>query len=248
MTEPVLNVRNLTVNYGAKRVLTDITLSILTGEWFTLLGPNGSGKTTLLRCVSGQIAPAAGNVRIGGHSVIEAPERAKRLLGCAHPPEALPGLLTGRQCLEVYAAAHELPSVGGDILDLAVELRLASALDQWVNTYSLGMRQKLSILLALIGNPALIVLDEAFNGLDPASALTVKHVLQERVAHRRSAVLVATHALDLVLRYGTRAVLLLDGAVVKSWSTEELDTMRADEPGAFESALASAVSTSAGER
>lgn len=248
MTEPILNIRNLTVNYGSKRVLTDINLSIVTGEWFTLLGPNGSGKTTLLRCVSGQISPACGNVRIGGHSISEAPERAKRLLGYAHPPEGLPGLLTGRQCLEVYTAAHELPDVGGDILDLAAEIRLAAVLDQSVNTYSLGMRQKLSTLLALIGNPALIVLDEAFNGLDPASALTVKHVLQERVADRRSAVLVATHALDLVLRYGTRAALLLDGAVVKSWGTEQLDTMRADDPGAFESALAGAVSTSAGER
>jgi ABC-2 type transport system ATP-binding protein len=149
MTEPVLAIRNLTANYGAKRVLAVIDLSIVRGEWFTLLGPNGSGKTTLLRCVSGQLTPAAGTVQIGGQSVLNAPRRAKRLLGYAHPPERLPGLLTGRQCLEVYAAAHDLPDIGNDILDLAGKFRMAAALDQLVDTYSLGVRQKLSALLVL---------------------------------------------------------------------------------------------------
>jgi ABC-2 type transport system ATP-binding protein len=240
MTEPVLAVRNLTVRYGAKRVLTGVDLSLMRGDWFFLLGPNGSGKTTLLRCVSGQIAAAGGGVRIGGHSILEAPQSAKRLLGYAHPPEGLPGLLTGRQCLEVYAAAHELPDIGSGILELAAQLRLTAALDQWVASYSLGTRQKLSILLALIGNPALVVLDEAFNGLDPASALVLRRELQQRVAERRCAVLLATHALDSVLRHGTRAGLLLDGALTRAWDAQELDALRTGDPGALEMVLAEA--------
>jgi ABC-2 type transport system ATP-binding protein len=240
MTEPVLAIRNLTVRYGAKRVLTGVDLSLMRGDWFFLLGPNGSGKTTLLRCVSGQIAAAGGGVRIGGHSILEAPQSAKRLLGYAHPPEGLPGLLTGRQCLEVYAAAHELPDIGSGILELAAQLRLTAALDQWVASYSLGTRQKLSILLALIGNPALVVLDEAFNGLDPASALVLRRELQQRVAERRCAVLLATHALDSVLRHGTRAGLLLDGALTRAWDAQELDALRTGDPGALEMVLAEA--------
>jgi ABC-2 type transport system ATP-binding protein len=240
MTEPVLSVRNLTVRYGSRHVLAGGDLTIATGDWFTLLGPNGSGKTTLLRCVVGQIAPAAGSVHIGGQSILEAPERAKHLLGYAHPPERLPGLLTGRQCLEVYAAAHDLPAIGTGILHLAAKLRLEAALDHWVSTYSLGTRQKLSILLALIGDPALIVLDEAFNGLDPASAAVVKRELLERIAERSSAVLLATHALDVVLRHATQAALLLDGGIVKIWERDQLATMRTGEPGALEAALASA--------
>jgi ABC-2 type transport system ATP-binding protein len=140
----------------------------------------------------------------------------------------------------VYAAAHNLPDIGGGILGLAAKLRLATALDQWVNTYSLGMRQKLSILLALIGNPALIVLDEAFNGLDPASALVLKRDLHERIANRCSAVLLATHALDIVLRHATRAALLMDGGLIKTWERDQLEAVRGGEPGALESALAKA--------
>jgi ABC-2 type transport system ATP-binding protein len=240
MTEPVLAIRNLTVRYGAKRVLTGVDLSLMRGDWFFLLGPNGSGKTTLLRCVGGQIVPAAGTVNIGGLSILEAPHSAKRLLGYAHPPEGLPGLLTGRQCLEVYAAAHDLPDIGSGILELAAQLRLTPALDQWVASYSLGTRQKLSILLALIGNPALVVLDEAFNGLDPASALVLRRELQQRVAERRCAVLLATHALDSVLRHGTRAGLLLDGALTRAWDAQELDALRTGDPGALEAVLAEA--------
>jgi ABC-2 type transport system ATP-binding protein len=241
MIEPVLAIRNLTVRYGTKRVLSGIELSLMRGEWFFLLGPNGSGKTTLLRCVSGQIIPVAGTVNIGGLSILKAPHSAKRLLGYAHPPEGLPGLLTGRQCLEVYAAAHDLPDIGSSILDLSAELRLTPLLDRWVASYSLGTRQKLSILLALIGNPALVVLDEAFNGLDPASAVILKRELHQRVVERRCAVLLATHALDSVLRHATRAGLLLDGSLVRTWDTQQLDAMRRDDPGALETVLAEAV-------
>jgi ABC-2 type transport system ATP-binding protein len=242
MSEPVLSVRNLTAGYGARPVLRGVDLSICRGEWFSLLGPNGSGKTTLLRCVSGQIVPAGGTVRVGGLSVLDSPVQAKRLLGYAHPPRSLPGLLTGRQCLEVYAAAHDLAGIGRGILDLAAELRLAQVLDQWVETWSLGMRQKLAILLALIGNPALVVLDEAFNGLDPASALIVRRELHRRTGDRRCAVLFATHALDSVLREATRAALLLEGGIGRTWDGRQLAALRADGPGALEAALADAAS------
>jgi ABC-2 type transport system ATP-binding protein len=240
MTENILSIRQLRVDYGARQVLQGIDLQISPGEWFSLLGPNGSGKTTLLRCVSGQLIPASGSVLICKDSVLDAPDIAKRHLGFAHPPEQLPELLTGRQCLEVYAGAHDLPDIGAPTLELAARLRLEHALDRTVETYSLGMRQKLSILLALVNDPRLIVLDESFNGLDPASALLVKRDLQDRVANRHCAVLLATHALDLVMRYSTRAALLLDGVITKAWDNEELDFLRSRGDDVLESELASA--------
>jgi ABC-2 type transport system ATP-binding protein len=238
VTHPILEVRNVTVRYGTRCVLSDVDLCVASGEWFALMGPNGSGKTTLLRCVSGQLTPATGRVHVGGHSVLEIPEKAKHFLGYAHPPDRLPELLTGRQCLEIYAAAHDLAEIPAEILDLAIELKLSPMLDDWCSTYSLGMRQKLSILLALINDPALIVLDEALNGLDPASVLLLKRELRERVARRHAAVLLATHALDVGLREATRAGLLLDGRLVKIWSRDELDCIRASGVDALESALA----------
>jgi len=242
MTNAVLEIRGLVAGYGKQRVLTGVDLTIARGEWYSLLGPNGCGKSTLLYCVSGQLTPVAGTVLIGGESLLTAPRRTKRLLGYAHAPDRLPGLLTGRQCLEVYAAARDLPAIDDEILVLAERFRLTRFLDQFVDTYSLGTRQKLSALLALMGKPALVVLDEAFNGLDPASALVLKHDLQERVAAGECAVLLATHALDIVLHYATRAGLLLDGKLTRTWDKDELNAMRTGGSESLEVALAEAVS------
>ena len=226
MTEPVLSVRDLSAGYGSRQVLANINLTIGRGEWFSLLGPNATGKSTLLYCVTGQLAPLAGAVHLGGHSMDMAPQLAKLHLGYAHAPDRLPALLTGRQCLEIYAAARQLDEISADLIALARDLKLAPLLDHYVETYSLGTRQKLSVLLALVGAPALIVLDEAFNGLDPASSLTLKRFLQSRVRSQQCSVLLATHALDIVLQYSTRAALLLEGKLAKHWDLAALAALR----------------------
>jgi len=241
MSDSLLAVCNVAVNYGRQRVLSDINLSLQPGDWLCLLGPNGSGKTTLLRCIGGQIDPIEGKVFIAGHCMRSAPEKAKQLLGYGHAPDRLPELLTARQCLEIYAAAHHLQNFGGATLELAAKLKLTGVLDRTVGTYSLGMRQKLSILLALIAAPALIVLDEVFNGLDPASALVVKAELTECVQSKRCAVVLATHSLDIVSRHATRVALLLDGRLATSWNNDELATIRSRGADALEAAMAAAV-------
>jgi ABC-2 type transport system ATP-binding protein len=238
MNTPILEIQGLHAGYGAHAVLNGIDLVVGRGDWFALLGPNGSGKSTLLHCVSGQLAPTSGIVRLFNHSIAHAPREAKRHLGYAHPPEQLPGLLTGRQCLEVYAAARQLSDIDETVLELAARFRLTTHLDQYVDTYSLGMRQKLSVLLALVGDPDLIVLDEAFNSLDPASALTLKGYLSNRLDSGRGAVLLATHALDMVSRYATRAALLLAGSIVKTWESTQIEAMHRESPESLELELA----------
>jgi ABC-2 type transport system ATP-binding protein len=110
-----------------------------------------------------------------------------------------------------------------------------------VETYSLGTRQKLSVLLALVGAPSLIVLDEAFNGLDPASSLTLKRFLQSQVRSGQCSVLLATHALDIVLQYSTRAALLLDGKLAKHWDAAALSALRQAGLQSLEEGLATEV-------
>jgi ABC-2 type transport system ATP-binding protein len=215
-----------------------VSLTVAQGEWVALLGPNASGKTTLLHCVVGMMPPTAGSVAICGHSLREESSRAKSQLGFACAPDRLPGLLTGRQCLEVYAAAKGLSSIGAEVLELAERFQYMTMLDRFVEAYSLGTRQKLAVLLALLGEPRLVVLDEAFNGLDPASALALKHFLRERVSRGKCSVLLATHALDIVERYADRAALLLNGRIAHEWRKEELTAMRAKSEEGFEAALA----------
>jgi ABC-2 type transport system ATP-binding protein len=232
-----LEVRALHAAYGRRVVLKDLSLCLAPGEWFALIGPNGSGKSTLLDCIVGKLASSAGDIRIAGHSLTTNPAGAKSGLGYACAPESLPALLTARQCFEVHAAAKGLARVGEDLMALAEEFKFLPYLDAFVDTLSLGTRQKLAVLLCLIGDPRLIVLDEAFNGLDPASALVLKRHLRRRLEERGATVLLATHGLDIVEHHANRAGLLLDGSLAREWTNAELDDLRSS-GHSFESALA----------
>jgi ABC-2 type transport system ATP-binding protein len=237
---PVLEVRSLHAGYDRRPVLAGVDLEISRGEWLALLGPNASGKTTLLHCIAGMLLPSAGSICLCGHPLRHDALGAKRQLGFGCAPEGLPALLTGRQCLEVYAAAKSLAAIDAGVLELAEQFAFMDMLDRFVGAYSLGTKQKLAVLLALLGEPALVVLDEAFNGLDPASALLLKKHLRARVSAGRCGVLLATHALDVVERYSDRAVLLLDGRIARQWSGEELAALRALPGEGLEAALAAA--------
>lgn len=237
MVECSLDVRGLSAAYGRHVVLKDVSLRVPSGEWFALMGPNGCGKSTLLDCVVGKLAPTAGDVRIAGHSLLTDPANAKRHLGYACAPENLPPLLTARQCFEVHAGAKGLPTVDGELMSLAEELKFLPYLEAFVDTLSLGTKQKLAVLLCLIGDPKLIILDEAFNGLDPASSLVLKRHLRWRLKDRGAALVLATHALDIVEHYADHAGLLLDGVLTREWTKSDIEELRSDGRG-FDSALA----------
>jgi ABC-2 type transport system ATP-binding protein len=226
-------------------VIEELSLAIQPGEWFVLMGPNGCGKSTLLDCVVGRLTPVQGEVRIAGYSLKEDPVGAKRRLGYACAPESLPGLLTARQCLEVHAGVKGLACIDEELLRLAEEVRFLPYLESFVDTLSLGTRQKLSVLLSLLGDPQLIVLDESFNGLDPSSALVVKRHLRSRLEQRAAAVLMATHALDIVEHYADRAGFLTDGRLQREWQKQELQGMRLSAEG-FDKALAESMLQSGG--
>jgi ABC-2 type transport system ATP-binding protein len=238
---PVLRIAGLGAGYGAQRVLDAVNLDIRCGEWVALLGPNGSGKSTLLYCIAGMLRPTAGVIELCGCSLERDPRTAKRALGFGCQPERLPGLLTGRQCLTVYAAAKGLQEIDAEVLELLEVFALQASIDRYVDTYSLGMRQKLAVLLSLLGAPRLIVLDEAFNGLDPASARVLKRHLRGLVETRRASVLLATHALDVVERYADRAALMLSGRIVQLWSAADLAAFRQSRDS-LEEAIAAAAS------
>ena len=116
---PALHIRGLHAGYGKLIVLSGVDLEVSRGEWLALLGPNASGKTTLLHCIAGMLLPSAGSISICGHSLRQDALGAKARLGFGCAPERLPDLLTGRQCLEVYAAAKSLAAIDADVLELA---------------------------------------------------------------------------------------------------------------------------------
>lgn len=236
---PALRITGLNAGYGARQVLHEVNLEVPIGQWCAVLGPNASGKSTLLYCIAGLLRPRAGRIELSGVPLTGAAAAAKRALGFACAPDRVPGLLTGRQCMQVYAAAKGVRTIDSELLELGEALALTPQLDGFVDTYSLGTRQKLAVLLALIGAPRLIVLDEAFNGLDPASAGVLKQHLRHLVDARRSTVLLATHALDIVERHADCAALMLSGRIVRQWSASEIAAGRGRGEG-LEELLASA--------
>lgn len=235
MSAPTLRITALAAGHGDHQVLAGLDLCLPRGQWLAVVGANGSGKSTLLDCVSGRHAIWAGRIVVDGHPLQDGAIAAKARLGYAVAADALPAVLTGRQCLAIHAQARRV-EVDAGTLQLAGELRLESRLDEPVSLYSYGTRQKLGILLALLGAPALIVLDESFNGLDPASGLVLKRHLRERADAGRCGILLATHALDIVERWCDRAVLLDQGRLAGDWDRAALRALH--DQGGLEAAMA----------
>lgn len=238
---PILQLEQIHYAYAEQEVLQGIDLQLAPGEFVALLGPNGSGKTTLLHCIVGLLVPAAGRVRIAGIDLAQAPRAAKLQFGFAVDPSRLPALLTGRECLRLFAAARGLSAIPATSLALAEMLALTSMLDRRVGNYSLGTRQKLGVALGLLGEPPLLVLDEPLNGLDPTSAYRLKQHLQGLVRERATTVLLATHSLDLAERFVDRAVLLMDGRVRRNWDGAELGAIRSDPALTLEQSMVDAL-------
>lgn len=212
-TALALQVRDLDVGRDGLPVVRGVDLELRYGEWCALVGPNGCGKTTLLESIAGRLPSLSGSIRIAGHDLSTARRPALRRLGYALPPDQLPGRLTLRECLRLFACLHERDAVAPIVDELLGPWSLRSRLDDSVDQCSLGTRQKLAILLALVADPPLLVLDESFNGLDPRSALILEERLDARLAAGDFAVIMATHALELVRRHA-HATVLIDGGRV----------------------------------
>ncbi len=235
-----LDIRDLHLELGGRRVLHDINLQVQAGEFVALAGPNGSGKSSLLRCIAGLLPPQTGELHIDGHSITRDTAAARARFGMTVDPAALPGLLSGRECLQLFARTRGLGEVPAATLELAEALRFSAYLDRPVEEYSLGTRQKLAVLLGLIGEPPLLLLDEPLNGLDPPSAWALKGHLVA-LAARGTAILLATHAIELAERHVNRALLLVEGRLRLDLDSVALAALRADPDRSLEAELVAAM-------
>lgn len=240
MRAHVLDIRDLHLSLGGRPVLQGIDLRIDSGEFVALAGPNGSGKSSLLRCIAGLLLAHRGTIEICSHPIATHTAAARAKFGMAVDPAALPGLLTGRECLQLFARTRGLGVVPAATLALAEALRYSVYLDRPVEEYSLGTRQKLAVLLGLIGEPPLLLLDEPLNGLDPPSAWALKRHLAE-LAARGTAIVLATHAIELAERHVHRAVLLVEGRRRLDLDSAALAALRADPHRSLEAELVAAM-------
>lgn len=202
-------VQALTKSYGATEVLHGISFTVEPGELVAFIGHNGAGKSTTLKILTGQLRPSSGSVSVGGVDVLSDPGGAREKFGYVPEDPALYDYLTCREFLELVAELR-----GGGDLDAALGLAaLGDDADRLIREYSQGMRRRTALAAAVVGEPGVLVLDEALNGLDPPSAARVKSFLRAR-CDEGSAVLLSTHVLETVERVADRVVMLAHGKVV----------------------------------
>jgi ABC-type multidrug transport system ATPase subunit len=239
MSDSALRLDDVDLGYGNRRVISAARLAIPRGQWTALVGPNGSGKTTLLRCAAGRLRPLRGTMLLDGKPLYPLEQWHGALPGFAVGPDELPGFLTLRQSMEIYANAHGIGAIPAASMALCRELGLIAWEHELIRNLSLGTRQKLAVVLALLAVPSLLLLDEVFNGLDIRSALVLKTHLRRQVTEHGLSIVLATHALDLPRDYCDCLVLIDAGAVVCSWEAAKLRAFGST--GELERALAEAL-------
>lgn len=218
VTEAVLSAAMLSKRYGSRTVLDDVSIEVRRGWIHGLLGPNGSGKTTALHVITGLVRPDRGRVRVLG---IDGQDKASRgEVGFAPDDLPLPGALTGREFLLFHDALRGRDD-SARAAALTELLGISGDLDTSVGEYSHGMQRKLQLVAAVMHEPAVLVLDEPFRGLDPDAALGVRRLLLAYAGGGR-AVLVATHDMLRAERDCDEVTILDHGSVVATGAPDRL--------------------------
>ncbi|OGX60740.1 MAG: ABC transporter ATP-binding protein [Paenibacillus sp. RIFOXYA1_FULL_44_5] len=216
----VLSVHDLHKQIGNKLIIKGISFDVREGEIFGFLGPNGSGKTTTIRMLVDLIRPTKGTVTICGHDVHKEHNKALQYVGAiVENPELYP-FLTGWENLEQFAVM--LPNVSAARIQEVIELvGLDQRIHDRVKTYSLGMRQRLGIAQALLGNPKLLILDEPTNGLDPQGIKEMRHFIRS-LAQSGLSLFVSSHLLGEVQQLCDRVAIISHGKVLTVGTVNEL--------------------------
>src|SRR5579872_7474498 len=218
--EVVLRTRNLSKQYGQRLAVDNLNLEVQRGEIFGFLGPNGAGKTTTIRMLLGLIAPTGGSIEILGQELATQRARILPRVGALVETPALYLYMSGRDNLR--AVGSVLGGVSEERIDVVLDLvGLRTRAKDRVKTYSLGMKQRLGVAIALLQDPEILVLDEPANGLDPAGIVEMRD-LMHRLAAEGKTVFISSHILSEVQQICTRVAIVSLGRLVTESTVEEL--------------------------
>ena len=218
----VVAVEGLTKRYGSITAVDSLSFDVPVGQVIGLLGPNGAGKTTAMKMLLGLVKPTSGRATVLGaaHTSPEYVDAIQRVGALIEAP-ALYERLSARRNLELQARALGISSDPARFDELLELVDLTDRADDAARTYSLGMKQRLGIAVAMIGKPDLVILDEPANGLDPAGIVDIRNLLR-RLPDMGTTVLVSSHQLAEVQQACDRLVVLDQGRVIASGTTDEI--------------------------
>lgn len=217
----MIDVRRLVKTYGRIRAVDDVSFSVRGGEVVALLGPNGAGKSTTIKAITGLLRPTAGTVAVGGHGLERRPLQAKALLGYVPDRPYLYQKLTGRELLRFLGRLRRVPDSEAKAEGWLRHFDLQRSANELIETYSHGMRQKLTFAAALLHDPPALVIDEPMVGLDPRAAHDVRGLMRRR-ADEGGAVLLTTHSMEVAEAVSDRVLLLHHGRVQAAGTMDEL--------------------------
>ena len=236
-----VEVEHLTKRFGAVTAVEDLTFSVSPGRVTGFLGPNGAGKTTTLRMLLGLVRPTSGTALVGGRRYVDLPDPS-RTVGASLESTGFHDGRTARDHLRVLAAAAGVPDARVDeVLGL---VGLTPDARRRVGGYSLGMRQRLALAAALLGDPSVLLLDEPANGLDPEGIAWLRGFLRHLAGQGRT-VVVSSHVLSEVQQTVDDVVIIARGRLVRQATLADLEgtasvVVRTPEPDRLAAALAAA--------
>ncbi|KIX78753.1 ABC transporter ATP-binding protein [Streptomyces sp. JL4002] len=214
--------RELTKTYGVHRAVDGLTFDVLPGRVTGFLGPNGAGKSTTMRLLLGLDRPTSGTARIGGRRYLDLQEPLRRV-GALLDAQSAHGGRTARDHLHVLAAAGGIPVRRVD--EVLEQSGLATVARKRIKSFSLGMRQRLGIAAALLGDPGVLLLDEPTNGLDPEGIIWIRELMRSLAAEGRT-VLVSSHLMSETSALADHLVVLGNGRLLADTSMEEFINSR----------------------
>ncbi|MYM65897.1 ATP-binding cassette domain-containing protein [Pseudoduganella sp. FT55W] len=222
----MIEFQSLSKVYGSFNAVKPLSLTVQRGEVFGFLGPNGAGKTTTIRMMMGILVPTSGHVLIDNLDCHAEPAEVKRRVGYLPDTPVFYDYLRGREILQFVGEMHGLPraEVAERSKRLLAEFGLQEAGEDYAVNYSLGMKKRLGLACALIHDPAVLILDEPINGLDPRASRDVQERLLAAAA-RGVTIFVSTHLLDMAEKLCDRVGIIHHGQLV---ATGTLDEIRAE--------------------
>lgn len=227
MNEAVLEVRGLTKRIGNKNIIDNLSFTVHKGEIFGLLGPNGAGKTTTIRMIVGLISKSKGSVLIDGIDAEQDFVKVMMQIGAIVENPEMFNYLTGYQNL-VHFARMARSTITRERLDEVIKLvDLQTAIHRKVKTYSLGMKQRLGVAQAILHRPALLILDEPTNGLDPQGIYDFRESLR-LLANEGISVLISSHQLSEMQLMCDRVAIIQHGKLISISTVNELTDETAD--------------------
>jgi len=219
--ETVLDLVDICKNFGRKKIISNFSMRVKEGRIVGLVGPNGAGKSTLIKIMVGLLKPTSGRVYINGVSLSHDYEKAISNVGCiVENPEFFPDM-SGFENLNYFAGFRKNISKE-NIAEVAAKVGLEKRIHDKVKKYSLGMKQRLGIALALLGNPQILITDEPFNSLDPTSVYEIRQLVKMLAKDGKLTIIISSHNLNEIQSLCTDVVFIKEGRLVLKKEMKEI--------------------------